>query len=244
MPYNEAMLKNILKIIALFIIGMGGGIFADQIFWPYIVERPLFFAYRLDQAPVYVTERKEITIQENTALQDAVEKVEKAVVGIQTKTQAGRVFRGSGLVITSDGLIVTLNELIPQGKNFVFFVDGDTPSYQVLKRDTKANLALIKLEAERLPTLGFGDTSKLRLGQRVFLVGAVLGQDGLQKIVNEGIIRTIGNDSISTTIFEKSILAGSPLFSIEGEVIGLNVIDKEGQVSAISIDVVRAFSGL
>ena len=90
MLYNEAMLKNILTIIALFIIGMGGGIFADQIFWPYIVERPLFFAYRLDQAPVYVTERKEITIQENTALQDAVEKVEKAVVGIQTKTQALR----------------------------------------------------------------------------------------------------------------------------------------------------------
>lgn len=238
------MLKNILKIITVFIVGMGGGIFADQIFWPYIVERPLFFAYRLDQAPVYVTERKEITIQENVALQDAIEKVEKAVVGIQTKTQTGRVFKGSGLIITSDGLMVTLNELIPQGKSFVFFVDGDTPSYQVLKRDKKANLALVKLEAERLLTLGFGDTSKLRLGQRVFLVGAVLGQDGLQKIVNEGIIKTISSDNIPTTIFEKSILAGSPLFTIEGEVIGLSAIDKEGQVSAIPIDVIRAFSGL
>ena len=244
MLYLETMSKNILKIIAVFILGMGGGIFADQIFWPYIVERPLFFAYRLEQAPVYVTERKEITIQENTALQDAVEKVEKAVVGIQAKTQTGRTFKGSGLVITSDGLMVTLNELVPQGEKFVFFVDGDTLSYQVLKRDKKANLALVKLEAERLPTLGFADASKLRLGQRVFLVGAVLLQDGLQKIVNEGIIRAIDNDSISTTIFEKSILAGSPLFTIEGEVIGLTVVDKEGQVSAIPVSAIRAFAGL
>jgi len=84
------MLKNIFKILAIFIIGMVGGIFADQIFWPYFVERPLFYQYRLEQSPVYVTERKEVYIQENVVLKNAIEKVEKVVVGVRTETKAGK----------------------------------------------------------------------------------------------------------------------------------------------------------
>ena len=71
------MLKNIFKIIAIFILGTVGGIFADQILWPYFVERPLFYQYKLEKSPVYVTERKEVFIQENTALEEAIEKVGK-----------------------------------------------------------------------------------------------------------------------------------------------------------------------
>lgn len=88
--------------------------------WPYLIERPLFYKYRLEQSPVYVTERKEVTIEENTALQDAVEKTEKIVVGVKTKLNSGKVLEGSGFIVTADGLIVTLNELVPQGSVFTF----------------------------------------------------------------------------------------------------------------------------
>jgi len=112
------MSKNILKIVAFFIIGTVGGIFADQILWPYFIEKPLFYQYRLEQSPVYVTERKEVTIQENTALKEAIEKVEKTVVGVRTQTKEEKILEGSGLIVTSDGLIVTLAELVPPGSLF------------------------------------------------------------------------------------------------------------------------------
>ncbi|MBZ9572288.1 trypsin-like peptidase domain-containing protein [Patescibacteria group bacterium] len=237
------MVKNILKILAIFIIGTVGGIFADQILWPYFIERPLFYQYRLEQSPVYVTERKEIIIQENVALINAIEKVEKVVAGVKTKTKAGEILEGSGLIVTSDGLLVTLANLVPSSSTFSFFVDGEIVHFQVLKRDLKENLALVKIEKTNLPTVGFADLEKIKLGERIFLLGVIFEQGIPKKIVNEGIIKTFDENSVRTNISEKKILEGSPLFNIEGQVVGLNQIDREGKVSAISIKKIREFLG-
>jgi serine protease Do len=240
------MLKNILKIIAIFIIGMVGGIFADQIFWPYFVERPLFYQYRLEKAPIYVTERKEVTVTENVALQNAIEKVKKVVVGVKTETKTKKILEGSGLILTSDGLVVTLADLVPYGSEFSFFVDG-TPHQligggQVLKRDLKENLALIKIEKTNLPTAGFANLEKLKLGERVFLVGAAQTPNG-GWVVNEGIVKGFDENTIETNIFESINLAGSPLFDIEGNVLGLNTIDKEGRVVSLPVSKIKSFAG-
>jgi S1-C subfamily serine protease len=248
------MLKSIFKIITIFIIGMVGGIFADQIFWPYFIERPLFYQYRLEQKPVYLTERKEIYIQENKALKEAIEKVEKVVIGVKTETRlpsgSKKILEGSGLILTADGLVITLAELVPQGSVFNFFVEG-TPHQingggQILKRDLKKNLALIKLEKTNLPTVGFANLEKLKLGERVFLVGLTSAstEEGIKKVVNEGIVTNFDQNLIETNIFEKSSLAGSPLFDIEGRVLGLNTINKEGKVISLSISQIRIFANL
>ena len=237
------MLKNIFKIISIFIIGIVGGIFADQILWPYFIERPLFHQYRLEQSPVYVTERKEVTIQENVAIINAIEKVEKVVVGVRTETKAGKILEGSGLIITSDGLMVTLAELVPQGSNFSFFIDGKKVHFQILKRDLKENLALVKIEEESLPTVSFADLEKMKLGERVFLIGVIFENEKPSKIVNEGIVKSFSKDIIKTNIFEENILKGSPLFDIEGNILGLNTIDKEGKVITTPISKIKEFAG-
>ncbi len=237
------MLKNIFKIIAIFVLGMGGGIFADQILWPYFIERPLFYEYRLEQSPIHLTETNEIVIQENTALRNAIEKVEKAVVAVRTETSVGKILTGSSLIVSSDGLIITLAELVPQGADFVFFVDGKTPKYQILERNLKENLALIKIEETNLATVGFADFDKLRLGERIFLLGAVLETEGLQKIVNQGIVKTFNKESIETNIFEQDNLEGSPLFNIEGQLVGISTIDSQGKVRAIPVTKIREFCG-
>jgi len=237
------MLKNIFKIISIFVIGVVGGIFADQILWPYFIERPLFYQYRLEQSPVYLTERKEITIQENDALKNAIEKVEKVVVGVKTETEEGKVLEGSGLIITSDGLMVTLDDLLPWGSNFSFFWGENNVHFQVLKRDSKENLALIKIKEENLPTVSFADLEKIRLGERVFLVGVIFENEKPSKIVNEGIVKSFGKDFIETNIFEKYTLSGSPLFDIEGNILGLSTINKEGKVTAIPVSKIKEFAG-
>jgi len=236
-------MKTLLKILGVFILGIFGGIFADQILWPYFIERPLFYQYRLEKNPIYLTERKEITIQENVALKNAIEKVEKTVIGVKTKTKAGKTLEGSGLIVTSDGLLVTLADLVPQGSNFSFFVDGEIASFQILKRDLKENLVLIKIEKTNLPTVSFFDFEKLKLGERVFLVGVVFEKTGPQKIVNEGIVKSFDEDKIETNISENENLSGSPLFDIEGNFLGLNKINSDGKVISIPVSKIKTFAG-
>lgn len=239
------MLKNILKISAVFIIGIVGGIFAEQILWPYFMERPLFYKYKLEQSPVYVTERKEITnyIRENIALSQAVEKVAKTVVAVKTKTKEGEIIEGSGLITTNDGFLVTLAELLPQGSDFAFFVDGKWPEYQVLKRDLKNNLALVKVESSGLHTAGFADFEKIKLGERVFLAGFDFASTTPKLMVNEGIIKIFDKNLIQTNILETSFANGSPLFNIEGDVVGLSFLSVDGRVSAIPVTKIRTLAG-
>jgi len=238
------MSKNIFKILVIFIVGMIGGIFADQIFWPYFVERPLFYQYRLEQSPIYVTEKKEIAVQENIALRNTIQRVEKAVVGVRTKTKTGKILEGSGLIVSSDGLVVTLADLVPSGSDINFFWEGKSVSFQILKRDLDENLALIKIEETNLPTTGFADLEKIKLGERVFLLGIIFEKEGTpEKVVNEGIVKTFDSNLIQTNIIEDSPLSGSPLFNIEGNALGLNIIDREGKVTAIPISKIKSFIG-
>src|SRR4030042_4636812 len=243
------MSKKLLIIIGVFVVGIVGGIFADQILWPYFIERPLFYEYGLEKNPVYLTETNQIYIQENTALVDAIERVEKTVVGIKTKTKYGTILQGSGLIVTSDGLMVTLAELVPQGATFSFFLDGKEVSFQILKRDLQENLSLLKLSDSSLTTAGFASLDKLKLGERVFLVGITFGsvKDGVQQVgktVNEGIIKSFDQNSIQTNIIESVLSAGSPLFNIQGEILGINTINSKGNVSAIPISKIKAFMGM
>ena len=135
-------------------------------------------------------------------------------------------------------------ELVPQNENTVFFIGNKFPSYQVIKRDQKENLVLIKFDETGLPTAGFADSEKLKAGQRIFLIGNVLEKGILKKTVNEGIIKNISEKSINTNIFEDLNLKGSPLFDIEGRLAGIITINSKNEVSAIPINKIREFAGL
>lgn len=237
------MVYNILKIISVFVIGVVGGIFADQILWPYFIERPLFYEYRLEPVPINVTERKEVIIEENKALQEKVEKVEKAVIGIKTRTKQDEILLGSGLIITSDGLAVVFGKIMPKtGESMVFF-NNSACSYQVLRRDDEKNLAIIKIERKNLPTVGFADFDGLRKGQRIFLLGKVSEKQGISKIVNQGIIRSFEKDFIITNIIEEKEAQGSPVFNIQGKLVGLSVINSDQKVRLIPSKDIREFGG-
>jgi serine protease Do len=235
------MPQTILKLIGVFILGILGGIFGSQILGPYLVEVPFFYLYR-EPPPIYINKTEKIIIQENTALINAIEKVEKAIIGVKAVTKKGRVLEGSGLIMTSDGLAVTLADLVPQGANFSFYFEGKKLEYQILKRDSKKNLALIKIEENNMPTASFGNFDKTKPGERVFLVGTIFEKEEPKKITNEGIIKYFGDDLIQTNIYEKRA-AGSALFDIEGRVLGLNQTTDE-EVSAIPISKLKEFANL
>jgi len=241
------MSKRIIKIVSILFVGMIGGVISSQVLLPYLLEDSFLgfdsaYLAKVSSGPVYLTEKKEITVQENLALQDSIEKVKNSLVAVRT-TLSGKTITGSGLILTTDGLVVTLNKLIPKGGSYAFFANGKAYNYQILKRDEKNNLALIKIETDNLQTIGFADLGQLKIGERVFLLGKIFSGSDRLALVNEGIIKYFTNKYIRTNIFEESTLAGSALFNIKGELLGLNTIDEKGKVTAIPVNIIRDFAG-
>ncbi len=242
------MIKRIAKALFIVLLGIIGGIFGAQIIWPLFVERPLFPQFNLEQAPTYVNQINQITVQENTALLQSVDKVKRSIISIRATTPAGAIIKSSAFVLTSDGLAIALNDSLPQGSDFSFIFDGEKLNYQILKRNPKNNLVLIKLDKNGLSTESFLDAGQIKTGQRIFAVGLRISiQENAfssSLLVNEGIVRNIGYSSIETSMIDNSELRGAPVFDIEGNVVGLADVDYDGRVIVLPSTVIRQFAGL
>jgi len=232
-------------LVACFSIVAGaiGGLLFQLFVFPNILQNSYFaqfqFIKNFKEGKIVINTREQIFVQENAALQGSIEAVEKSIVGIQTSAEA---ISGSGLIITSDGLIIALAEVVPAGGSYSVMLDGTKFKAQILKRDLKNNLALLKIDGSNLKTCKFSDPSQIKLGERVFLLG-VLPSD-LSFATNEGIVRSILESSIKTNISESSSLRSSPLFDIYGSLVGLTTMDSAGRVSAVPIQKIKEFSGL
>lgn len=135
---------------------------------------------------------------------------------------------GSGFVIDPSGYIVTNNHVIEQADEItVTFQDETQYEADVVGRDSKTDLALLKIEANDLPYVSFGNSDKMRVGDWVVAIGNPFGLGGS---VSAGIVsarsRQINagpfDDFIQTDAAINRGNSGGPLFNVEGEVIGVN----------------------
>ena len=217
-------INNIFKVIVIILLGALGGTLA----W-------LFFFKNQASFVQVINKEEKVYIEENTALINVVKNVKDSVVILKTKYN-NKEIQGFGMVLTADGLIITLAENIPQGSISNISIKGEENiSYQVLKRDLKNNLALIKVDKNNLQTKGFFDLSKLEMGERVFI---------LSNIINEGIVKNFNEDLIKTNIVEFEIINGSPVFNIKGEVLGIGYKNVNGNIDIIPVSKIKAFAGL
>lgn len=235
-----SIIGSILKIIGILILGALGALIFNIFLLPYLLTNPYFADYQFvkdfKQGKIVVNQKESVYIQENTAIQDAIERVKNSVITIQGNSLA------SGLIATSDGSIVTLASVIPVSGKLSVFLMGESVIFKVIKVDYKNNLALLKIDKDNLQTVAFANSANVRLGQRVFLVAPTsVKQDNW--FVNEGMIRQIDAEVIKTNITEKPIVLGSPLFNSAGELLGLNFIDQEGKVSTIPTSKIQNLLG-
>ncbi len=136
---------------------------------------------------------------------------------------------GSGFVIDPDGYIVTNNHVIEgAGEITVILHDGTSHPAKVKGRDTKTDLALLKIEASKeLPYVRFGDSDKANVGDWVVAVGNPFGLGGS---VSAGIISARGRDIQSGPYDDYLQIdapinrgnSGGPLFDASGKVVGVN----------------------
>ncbi len=137
---------------------------------------------------------------------------------------------GSGVIIDADGHIVTNNHVVGEA-NEVEVRLSDRTKYiaQVIGKDPDTDLALLKVTSDRpLPSVSFGDSSIVKVGQWVLAVGNPFGLD---RTVTLGVVSGIGRENINLSRYENFIQtdasinpgnSGGPLFNLQGEVIGIN----------------------
>ncbi|MGR3436625.1 MAG: S1C family serine protease [Shimia sp.] len=152
---------------------------------------------------------------------------------------------GSGFVIAEDGLIVT-NEHVVDGASrvTVTFADGSEAEAEVLGTDPLTDLALLDIAGDDHPTVPWGTSGEMRVGDEVIAIGAPFG---LSFTTTTGIVsatgRNIGSgpydDFIQTDAAINRGNSGGPLFNAEGEVIGVNtaIISPSGTSAGIGFAV-------
>ncbi len=136
---------------------------------------------------------------------------------------------GSGFIIDPSGIVVTNNHVIADADEVtVILNDGARLKAEILGRDTKVDLALLRVKPEKpLISVQFGDSEKLRLGEWVIAIGNPFSLGGT---VTAGIVSARNRD-INSGPYDNYIQtdaainrgnSGGPLFNLEGEVIGIN----------------------
>ncbi len=158
---------------------------------------------------------------------------------------------GSGVIIRPDGYIVTNNHVVQNATKIeVTLNNNKTYEASVIGTDPATDVALIKIEADGLPTLTFADSDKLRLGEWVLAIGSPLGEE-LRSTITAGIVSAKGrsmpnyNGEFKIESFIQTDAAVNPgnsggaLVNKAGELVGINtaIVSTTGSYTGYSFAV-------
>ncbi len=138
---------------------------------------------------------------------------------------------GSGVIVTHDGYILTNNHVI-DGADALYIrtFDNRKIDAQVIGKDSKTDLAVIKVNAKDLKPILIGDSDKLRVGEWVIAIGSPLGEN-FARTVTQGIVSAKGRANVGLADYEDFIQtdaainpgnSGGALVNINGELVGIN----------------------
>lgn len=194
-------------------------------------------------------------------LQTMIKQTQPTVVEIRTETITNNFFlndfvsegAGSGVIVSSDGYIVTNNHVIEDARSVeVTLADGTTYPAEVIGTDAVTDLAVVKINATQLPTATLGNSDNIQVGDAVVAIGNPLGSLGGS--ATNGIISaldreiTIDNETmylLQTNAAVNPGNSGGGLFNNQGELIGIVNAksigsDIEGLGFAIPVNDVKA----
>ena len=137
--------------------------------------------------------------------------------------------QGSGVIVSAEGYILTNNHVIENAREVtVTLPDKREFKGRIVGTDPKSDLAVVKIDGQNLPTVAWGDASKLQVGEYVLAVGNPFG---LNSTVTLGIVSALGRGRMGITQYEDFIQtdaainpgnSGGALVNTKGELVGIN----------------------
>jgi S1-C subfamily serine protease len=198
--------------------------------------------------PLQITNK----LTEESAVISVAEQAGKAVVEIKTRVSSpDLIFSqerrgiGSGFIVRPDGYIVTNNHVVENATQLLVILRDQTKTYdaRVVGTSPEDDIAVLKIDAQNLPTLKFADNSNLKVGQLAIAIGSPLGQ---QNSVTKGVISALHRsievpdpanpgsterilNAIQTDASINPGNSGGPLLNSAGEVVGVNFAIEQAQ---------------
>ena len=199
---------------------------------------------------------KEIISSEGEVFNKIAGEVGKSVVSINSIQEDGRGAAGTGVLINSDGLILTNKHVVEKVSESVTIVTHDSEEQQakVVGKDSTNDIAFLQVDniPKNIPPARLADSASVKVGDKVLAIGNTLGE--FQNTVTSGIVSGIGRpievgdengmsyESLFNLIQTDAAInpgnSGGPLVNINGEVIGINTaIVQEAQSLGFSIPI-------
>ena len=228
--------RSFIIIIAVLVVffstlsGFAGGMVAGK----YVQSKNKAAGVTSTEIPVTKSDSSEGRMN----VKKVVKAVKNSVVSIECKVQntGGYYFSGgtstaagSGVIITTNGYIVTNNHVV-EGATEITVKTADKESYsaKIIGTDPQTDIAVIKIDAKGLSAASFGTSKNLEVGDEVVAIGNPLGQ--LSGTVTNGIVSaldrevTVNNETMSLIQTDASINAGNSgggMFDSNGLLVGI-----------------------
>lgn len=143
-----------------------------------------------------------------------------------TQSQTGL---GSGVIASPDGYILTNNHVVEGADEIeVTLADSRHAQARVIGTDPETDLAVLKINLDKLPVIVLGDSDKLSVGDRVLAIGNPFG---VGQTVTSGIVSALGRSELGINTFENFIQtdaainpgnSGGALVDVHGNLLGIN----------------------
>lgn len=272
--------KILLVLLVIFLVGGIGGVYFDQQILPFIRTNKYLsrvdFLKRSAENVTVINKTEQVVIKEDDSVNEIASQASNSVVNIislspskDLLTRAATVQdqSGTGVIVTSDGLIATYRSSIIE-KNATYQVllfNGNSYEAKLVGVDEFSNLAFLKIEASNLTAISFADSSDVKPGKKIVAIGNSSGEyqnryaDGLLSEVAKSF--NLGGKTVSISeklegVFKNDLnnqgeFVGGPVIGYSGDLVGIMgslVIDGQSRYFQIPSNVVkdamqRAISG-
>ena len=248
LPSSTSALKKVLYLVLVLVVAgvsaLGGAIVGGYVVRSTLTQQNVEAATPVPIAAVpQQSQLLEVSnTQVDTAIVETVESVGPAVVTIEGTISGQTTFfgqaadqqvSGSGVIISSDGYVLTNNHVVEGTSGLVVILaDGSEIPAEVISSDSFSDLAVIKVVGEMPAVAVLGNSDQIKPGETVVAIGSPLGT--FKNSVTVGVISATGRmldtgngyqmeDLIQTDAAINQGNSGGPLVNLAGEVIGINV---------------------
>lgn len=244
------MLKKTLFIILIIIISGVFAVFSDRYLFPRLASTDFFarskFLKNFATDVTVINKTEQVYVKEDSSVAKLAANINSSVVNIisytstdgKQKNQEGSAHNLTGVIVTSDGMIMTYFGALPQdgAKYKVILSDQTTYDADLLSVDSYSNLGFLKMNASNLPTISFGNSDDFQAGEKIIAIGNDLGNyqnrfaQGLLNDFNSGF--NISGSNISTSEKMEGVFETDK--KLDDDFVGGPVIDYSGQAIAVT----------